>query len=96
MFYQISIDASTPILYIHSLYKFIQIEEIIENLKAENSSFGDYCLKKIKERSGISLGVTLKLLRNAKKLSFDETIRQELGVVRNIIVSLIKLIIYKA
>jgi len=41
------------------------------------------------QKSGISLGVTLQLLRNAKKLSYDQILREELIVTRNIIVLII-------
>jgi enoyl-CoA hydratase/carnithine racemase len=80
-----SYSLATQLKDINRLFRFSTVKEIAENLKKENTPFAEFCLKKIENRSPIALECTLRLLRNASKLSYSEVIRQELTVAKNII-----------
>jgi enoyl-CoA hydratase/carnithine racemase len=70
---------------INRCFRFDTIEEIKEALETEKSDFSEFCLKRLNKKSPISLAVTLRMLRNARKLDYSEIIKQEITVVKNII-----------
>jgi hypothetical protein len=61
------------------------LEEIIENLKKENSQFSKYCLKKFEENDTTALNVTLALLRKAQKSSYSECCHLEMKAMLNLL-----------
>lgn len=61
------------------------LEEIIENLKKENSQFAKYCLKKFEENDKTALNVTLALLRKAQKSSYSECCDLEMKAMLNLL-----------
>ena len=70
---------------INRCFRFDTIEEIIAALKEENTIFSKFCLEKLENKSPLALAVTLKMLRNARKMEYSEIIKQELNVAKNTI-----------
>jgi hypothetical protein len=54
-------------------------------LEAERHPFADYCLKRIEERSPLALEVTLKLLRNARDLSYYDILVEEMNATKKLV-----------
>lgn len=61
------------------------IEEIIENLKKENTNFSKYCLQKLQENDRTALNVTLALLRKAIKGSYSDCCHLEYKALLNVL-----------
>lgn len=72
---------------INRCFRFNTVKEIINCLKEENTPFAEICLEMINKKSPISLEVTLKMLRSAKSLGYSEVIKQEINVVKNIVMN---------
>jgi enoyl-CoA hydratase/carnithine racemase len=70
---------------INRLFRFDSVKEIYEALNEENSYFSEFCLNSLDKKSPLSLEVTLKLLRNARKMNYTEIIKQEINVAKNMI-----------
>lgn len=62
---------------IDQCFKYDSMEEIIEALQHQNNDWSKKTLEVLKTKSPTSLKVTLKQLRNGKKLSFDECLKME-------------------
>ncbi len=61
------------------------IEEIIDNLKRENTPFANQCLKHMNENSLMSMKLTLKLLREARSSDYKGCLQKEINLALNII-----------
>jgi len=70
---------------INRLFRFNTVKEIYEALKEENTYFSEMCLEFLDKKSPLSLEVTLRLLRNARKMNYTEIIKQEINVAKNMI-----------
>lgn len=58
-------------------FKYNAVEAIFESLAQDTNSWTDHTLSVLKQKSPTSLKLTLKMLRQAKHLSFDDCIKQE-------------------
>lgn len=61
------------------------MEEIVENLKKENTKFSRYCLQRFEENDQVALNVTLALLRKAERMSYSECCHAELKANLNLL-----------
>lgn len=61
------------------------IDQIIENLKRENTKFAKYCLQRLEENDRTALNVTLGLLRRAVKSSYSECCHLEYKALLNLL-----------
>lgn len=59
------------------------LEEIVENLKREESPFAQMCLDKMQSNSELSMKLALKLLRDARNLDFKGALLNEMNVALN-------------
>lgn len=71
---------------INRLFRFNTVKEIYEALREENNNFSEMCLEMLDEKSPLALEVTLRMLRNARKMNYTEIIKQEINVAKNMIV----------
>ena len=62
---------------IENHFKYNTVEEIFDSLSGDQHPWAQHALSVLKQKSPTSLKITLKLLRNAKNLSFEECIKQE-------------------
>jgi enoyl-CoA hydratase/carnithine racemase len=72
---------------INRLFRFNTVNEILEALKLENSTFADWCVNQIEYKSPLALEVTLRMLRNAMTLNYYEILKQEINVAKNMILN---------
>ena len=63
-------DLQKNIQMINRCFYSNSLEEIIENLKSEDSAFANLCLKKMQSNSTLSMKLSLKMLQQAKNLDF--------------------------
>ena len=66
------------------IFKGNTVEEIVENLKNENSDLSKKILSTIKQKSPTSLKVALKSLRLGKGISFEECMMMEFRMVNKV------------
>ena len=66
------------------IFKGNTVEEIVENLKNENSDLSKKILSTIKQKSPTSLKVALKSLRLGKEISFEECMMMEFRMVNKV------------
>lgn len=59
------------------------IEEIMENLRLENTPFSLQCLEKMQTNSMLSMKIALKMLRESKSLDFKGCLLNEINVSLN-------------
>jgi enoyl-CoA hydratase/carnithine racemase len=71
---------------INRLFRFNTVKEIYEALKEENSYFSEMCLEYLDNKSPLALEVTLRMLRNARKMNYTEIMKQEINVAKNMII----------
>lgn len=71
---------------INRLFRFDTVKEIYEALKEETSPFADWCVEQLESKSPLALEVTLRMLRNAKKMNYYEIITQEINVAKNMVI----------
>lgn len=59
------------------------VEEIIENLKRENTLFAKQCLSKMNQNSMLAMKATLQMMRKARSLDYKGCLQQEINVSLN-------------
>jgi hypothetical protein len=59
------------------------IEEIMENLRKEDSAFAKLCLEKMNNNSMLSMKIALKMLRDAKNKDYRGALEMEYNIALN-------------
>ena len=70
--------------FCNKIFKGNTVEEIVENLKNENSDLSKKILSTIKQKSPTSLKVALKSLRLGKEINFEECMMMEFRMVNKV------------
>lgn len=79
------LEENTPI--INQCFGFDQVDEIFSALEKNKSEFATKTLAMLNEKSPTSLKITLKELRDARSLQFDECMQMENRIVEQILTS---------
>lgn len=61
------------------------VEEIMENLEKENSSFARKCLTAMKKNDMLAMRLTLRLIREAQNSDYATCLRKEVDVLGNLL-----------
>jgi len=59
------------------------VEEIMENLKKENTPFANQCLEQMKKNSMLSMKLALRMVRDARNLDYKGCLLNEINVSLN-------------
>jgi Enoyl-CoA hydratase/isomerase len=59
------------------------LEEIVENLRREDTPFARQCLEKMEGNSTLSMKLALKMIRQARNLDFKGCLTNEINVALN-------------